>query len=241
MIAVDMAQPPTKKSGLVFVVAFLAAIAMMHATVRGGTQRSDATAQAVPPGWRDATKTTLDLTLAGKHDEVIAIYENWVAKYPRFAEAHVMLAGAYEAKARDLLVKRVPDAGAAALKLFEQSAAQLRRAFALGGDPRVVIRPLIDIYGPLGLNRPDEQERAIRDAVGRYPADALAESEFIGLLVTRGEPIDSALASARTALAKDPNARLEYAESLLQRAQRAPEPYRRQLLSEAERIIGKAK
>ena len=240
MIAVDMAQPPTMTSGLVFFIAFVAAIVTSQATARGATQRPDA-AQAPPAGWRDATRTTLDLTLAGKHDDVIAMYESWVAKYPSFAEAHVMLAGAYEAKARDLLVKRVPDAGGAAMSLFKHSAAHLRRAFELGGDPRTVVRPLIDIYGPVGLNQPDEQARAIRDAVGRYPADALAESEFIGLLVARRESIDAALTSARTALAKDPNARLEYAESLLRLAQRAPEPYRGQLLGEAERIIGKAK
>jgi hypothetical protein len=208
------------------------------ATPRG---QSRATPHTPPPGWREAIRSTLDMTLAGQHDEVIAIYEKWVAKYPDFGDAHSMLCGAYEAKARDLLSKRVPDAGFLALNLLEKGAVHARRAFELGDDPRTAMRGLIDIYGPLGLNRPDEQERVIREAVTRYPAEPLAHGEFISLLMNKGERIETALTAARSAIPKVAEARLEYAELLLKQAQRAREPYRAMLLAEVERLTAEAK
>src|SRR6266542_3679547 len=162
--------------------------------------QSPAHARTPPAGWREAIGSTLDMTLAGKHDEVIAIYETWVAKYPDFGDAHSMLCGAYEAKARGLLLKRVPDAGFLALNLLDKAAVHARRAFELGDDPRTAIRGLIDIYGPLSLDRPDEQERAIREAVKRFPAEPLAHSEFISLLINKGDSIDTALSAARSAI-----------------------------------------
>jgi hypothetical protein len=183
----------------------------------------------------------LDLTLAGKHDEVIAIYEKWVAQYPAFADAHAMLCGAYEAKARDLLVKRVPDAGALALQWLEKGAVHAQRAFELGGDPRTSMRALIDIFGPLSLNRPAEQERVIREAVKRYPAEPLAHGELIALLVSKGDNIDAALRTARDVIPKVGATRLEYAQLLLRHARRAAEPYRTQLLAEVEFITAEAR
>jgi len=197
--------------------------------------------QTPPPGWHEAVRSTLDMTLAGKHDEVIAIYEKWVAKYPDFGDAHSMLCGAYEAKARDLLSRRVPDAGSLALKLFEQGASHARRAFELGDDPRNAIRGLIDIYGPLALRRPDEQERVVREAVKRYPAEPLAHAEFILLLIGKGESIDNALTAARSAIPNVADAQLEYADLLSRQAERVSDPYRRTLLAESERVTAAAK
>jgi hypothetical protein len=209
----------------------------------GAAQRGEsrATPRTPPSGWREATRSTLDMTLAGKHDEVIAVYEKWVARYPNFGEAHTMLCGAYEAKARELLAKRAPDAGFLALNLLEKAAVHARRAFELGEDPRTAIRGLIDIYGPLSLNRSDEQERVIREAVKRYPAEPLAHGEFISLLINKGDAIDAALSAARSAIPSAADARLEYAELLLQQAQRAREPYRAKLLAEVERLTAEAK
>lgn len=222
------------------------ALAIMTAATVGqamATQRGEsrATPKTPPAGWREAIRSTLDMTLAGKHDEVIAIYEKWVAKYPDFGDAHSMLCGAYEAKARDLLSKRVPDAGFLALNLLEKGAVHARRAFELGDDPRTAMRGLIDIYGPLGLDRPDEQERVIREAVKRYPAEPLAHGEFISLLMNKGDSIDTALTAARSAIPNVAEARLEYAELLLKQAQRAREPYRATLLAEVERLTAQAK
>jgi tetratricopeptide (TPR) repeat protein len=223
----------------------LTALVLMPAAASDAlaTQRGEVspTAQATPAGWRETTRSTLEMTLAGKHDEVIAIYEKWVANHPAFGDAQAMLAGAYEAKARDVLVKRVPDAGVVALNLFEKAAIHARRAFELGGpDPRSAIRALIDIYGPIGLNRPEEQERVIRDAIRRYPAEPLAHSEFIALLIAKGDNIDRALAAARATLPTAAKTRLEYADLLLVQAQRAREPYRTALLAEVERITSAA-
>jgi len=225
--------------------AVVIALAMVIAAVGRplATQRGDSRAatQTPPPGWSETLRSTLDMTLAGKHDEVIAVYEKWVATYPNFGDAHSMLCGAYEAKARDLMVKRVPDAGSLALKLLDQAAVHARRAFELGNDPRTAIRALIDIYGPLSLNRPAEQERAIREAVTRYPAEPLAHSEFISLLISKGEKIDPALQAARTAIPNVARARMEYADLLLAQAQHAREPYRTALLGEVERLAAEAK
>lgn len=52
--------------------------------------------QAVPPGWSEAMRQSLDLTVAGKHTETIVMFEKWVAKYPNFFEARMMLGGAHE-------------------------------------------------------------------------------------------------------------------------------------------------
>ena len=201
---------------------------------------SRAPGQAPLPEWRQTLMSTLDMTLAGKHDEVIAIYEKWVAKYPDFGDARSMLCGAYEAKARDLLSKRVPDAGPLASKLLEKAAVQARRAFEIGGDPRTAIRSLIDIYGPFSLNRPDEQERVIREAVVRYPAEPLAHAEFIALLIKKGDPIDTALSAARSAIPAAADPRLEYADLLRDQAQTAREPYRAKLLAEVQRLTAEA-
>jgi tetratricopeptide (TPR) repeat protein len=224
---------------ILFAVALMIAPVAHSMATQRGVSRADP--PPPPPGWRETLRSTLDLTLAGKHDEVIAIYEKWVAKYPDFGDAHSMLCGAYEAKARDLMVKRVPNAGSLAPKLLEQAAVHGRRAFELGNDPRTAIRGLIDIYGPLGLNRPDEQERVIREAVKRYPAEPLAHSEFISLLISKGEKIDTALQAARTVIPIAGKARLEYADLLLGEAQRVPEPYRTTLLGEVERLTAEAK
>ena len=51
--------------------------------------------QAPPPGWSETLNKTLDMTIAGKDAEVVAIYEKWVAEYPNFSEAHAMLASAH--------------------------------------------------------------------------------------------------------------------------------------------------
>jgi len=221
----------------VFVIALAVLVPVGQATAR---QRGEA-AQTPPPGWQEAMRSTLDMTLAGKHDEVIAVYEKWVAKYPNFGDAHSMLCGAYEAKARDLLSRRVPDAGSLALKLFEQGAVHARRAFELGSDPRTAIRGLIDIYGPLGLGRPDEQERVIREAVKRYPAEPLAHGEFISLLISKNEKIETALTAARSAIPDVAKTQLEYADLLSRQAQHVGEPYRATLLAEAERVTAAVK
>jgi hypothetical protein len=172
--------------------------------------------QAPPPGWSDTLKKTLDMTLEGKHSEVIAIYENWVAKYPNFAEAHMMLAGAHEALAKATLLSRSPDAANTSTKHFESAAVHGRRAIELEGSAStfMTLRSLIDLYGRFGLNRPAEYERLVREGLARYPAEPLAHAYLIALVASKREPIDNAVRAARAAIPKSADARSELAGAL---------------------------
>jgi hypothetical protein len=195
----------------------LTAIATVQSLL--GQTRASTPVQAAPPGWSEAAQTMRALTLDGKDREVVAIAEKWVARYPEFAEAHLRLGGASESLARQLAGSRTPEAMANRTKLFETAAAHLRRGFDLGGGayPDATIRAVIDIYGAIGLNRPDEQEKVVREAVARFPAQPISHAEMITLLLTKGAApaiVDKALLAARASLPKTADARFEMASLL---------------------------
>ena len=171
-----------------------------------------------PPGWSEAVQTMMDLTLDGKHQEVIALAGKWAAKYPTFVDAHLMLGGGYESLGRDLLRVKKDATSAERVKLYETAASHYRRAFELGGErPELTIRTLIDIYGSIALNRPAEKEKVVREAVVRYPASPLAHSELITLLLVKGEQpaaVEKAVAAARARLPKTVDARLDVGRQL---------------------------
>jgi tetratricopeptide (TPR) repeat protein len=186
---------------------------------QGGAARGSV--QGRPPGWSDTLGKTLDLTIAGKHGDVVAIYEQWVAKYPNFADAHGMLGGAYESLGMDALTSRASDAALTALKYFETAATHLRRAFDLGGGetPSIAIRSLVDIYGPYRLRLPEQQAAVVREALEKYTAEPRAHGEYIKLLMVKGEKpeaVDSAVRAARTAVPKAAEPRIELAALLHQ-------------------------
>lgn len=182
-----------------------------------------------PPGWTEAADSMMSLLRDGKCPEAIAIGEQWVAKHPSYAEAHLRLGAAYENVARGFCNK---DAGAKVAvadrtRQFELAAAHLRRGFELGGgeSPWIAIRSLIDIYGLLGLNRPDEEEKIAREAVLRYPAEPIAHAELITSLLQRGAAPEAAkaLAAARAALPKTAAPRFDLADTLAFRST-GPDP-----------------
>lgn len=186
---------------------------------QGSTARGSV--QGRPPGWSETLGKTFDLTIAGKHSEVVAIYEQWVAKYPNFADAHGMLGAAYESLGREALTSRVSDAAFTALKYFETAATHLRHAFDLGGGetPSIAIRSLVDIYGPFRLRLPEQQAAVVREALKKYAAEPRAHGEYIKLLMVKGEKpeaVDSAVRAARTAVPKTAEPRLELAALLHQ-------------------------
>ena len=167
---------------------------------------------APPPGWESIVSRTTDLMIAGKDAEVIAIYEGWVAKHPTFADAHLMLGGAHESLAKKIRLGDAPGGAAAAIKHWETAAAQFRKALDLKG-PRADFfeyRILIDVYGVLGLDRPDGYDKLVREGVKRYPSEPMAHSYMLTLLASRKEPLETAARAARAAIGRgaDPLANL---------------------------------
>jgi hypothetical protein len=210
----------THSAAVVTAVLMLASVAASEpqASQRGTTRESS---QSRPPGWSDTLAKTLDLTIAGKSREVLTIYEDWVARFPDFADAHLMLGSAFENLGMEALKNRGPDSGLTALKDFETAATHFRRAFDLGGGetPSIPIRALVDIYGPSRLGLPEQQNAVVREALIKYPAEPRAHSEHIKLLMVNGEQpeaIIGALRAARTAIPKAPERRIEFAALLQQ-------------------------
>jgi hypothetical protein len=198
-----------------------------------------------PPGWKELQSKTLDLTLEGKHLEVLAIYEQWVVKHPDFVEGHLMLAGAHESVARAMRTSRAPDAQATRTKHLETAAVHIRRGLELAGpdDSFWIMRGLIDVHGVLGLDRPAEYERLVREGVTRYPAEPLAHRYLLVLLATKGEPIDAAARAARAAIPKGPAARVHLAGALVESVRsfgRLTPALATVLLPEASRLIDEA-
>lgn len=161
----------------------------------------------------------MDMELQGRLPEIVSIYERWVADYPNFAGAHVMLAGAHEQLGKAALRSHAPDAANVAATQFEIAVVQLRRAVDLtpssepmSSDP---LRGLLDLYGPLELNRPAEYERLVGEGLKRHPADPFAHAYVIMLLARKGEPIDGAVRAARAAIPKTAHARTELAGVLM--------------------------
>lgn len=170
-----------------------------------------------PPGWSAAKSKGLDLLLAGKDLEVVALYEQWVARHPTFAEAHYMLGAAHESVARSAVTSRLPDASTTRKKHLEAAVLHTRRGLELEGRRAEFhsARTLIDMHGVIGLNQPAEYERLVREAIVRYPAEPLAHAYLLALLGGKGEPIEAAARAARAAIPKGPAARVELAGAMV--------------------------
>lgn len=178
---------------------------------------------AAPPGWREAVSQSLDLTLAGKHTELIAIFEKWVAKYPNFLDARMMLGAAHENLGRDALTSGAADAAARSVKHFEAAVVHFRRAMELPGADIGAMRVLIDVHGPVGLNRPAEYERLVHEGLKRFPTEPDAHAYLIALLASKEAPLDSAIRAALAAVPKGPDSRATLAGVLYHFGR---EPYR---------------
>jgi tetratricopeptide (TPR) repeat protein len=174
-----------------------------------------------PAGWPAAAKTLSSLLMDQKCPEAIALAEQWVAKHPSFAEAHLRLGSGYENVARGFC-GGPRETRANRMKQFETAATHFRRAFELGGGetPWITIRVLVDLYDLGALDRPDEQEKIAREAVVRYPAEPLSHVELITSLLKRGAEPEAAkaAAAARAALPKTATPRFDMAHKLAFRA-----------------------
>lgn len=197
-----------------FFVAISVAVLFVDA---GQAARQPGRPETEPPGWSETRRKAMDLTLEGKDREVLAMYEQWVAKHPNFADGHFMLGAAHESVARALITSRAADAQATRIKHFEAAAVHMRRGLELAGPEAsfFMMRSLIDLHGPIGLNRPAEYEKLVREGVTRYPAEPHAHAYLLALLATKGEPIDSAARAARAAIPKGADARVDLAGALV--------------------------
>lgn len=239
-----------KKLVFILTVSALVCVAAPPRAEGGGAAqtRQAGAAESTPPGWREAKSQALDLVLKGKEQEVIALYEKWVARYPKFAEAEFMLGAAHESAARATFGSRAPDARALREKYYEAAILHMRRGLELAGPraPFDWMRGFIDIHGVVGVNRPAEYERLVREAAARYPADPYAQAYLLALLAQQGQPIDAAAAAARAAIPRTADARVALAGSLAEfvadfaRGIPAPASASPVLLAEASALVDEA-
>jgi hypothetical protein len=201
---------------------------------------------AEPPGWREANSKALDLTLAGKELELVAIYEKFVAQYPNFADAHFRLGAAHENVARAAMRSGAKDPIALRAKHYEMAIREMRRGLELAGRNASFdwYRGFIDIHGIVGVDRPAEYERLVREGVVKYPADPYAHGYMITMLAGKGQPIDAAVKAARAAIPKTADARDSLAGFLAQHVsdfrRLMPEPGVNAVLTEASSLIDEA-
>jgi hypothetical protein len=170
-----------------------------------------------PPGWQETQDQTMAMVLAGKDAEVIAIYEQWIARHPSFADGYFRLGGAHESLGIKILAGEAPGGGQAAIKHLETAATHFARGLELKGSDAEFwdYRALVDVYGVVGLNRPEDYERFVRAGVTRFPAEPMAHSYLITLLATRNEPLGPAVRAARVSIRPGAEARADLAASLV--------------------------
>jgi hypothetical protein len=186
-------------------------------TGSGPAAAQEGRAQTAPPGWAEIRSKALDLTIAGKDDEVLALYEQWVSRHPDFADGHFRLGAAHESVGRGLIASRAADARARYVRHLEAADAHMRRGLEMAGADASfsMLRGLIDLHNVIGLDRPAEFERLVREGVRRYPADPLAHGYLLAVLATKGEPIEAAARAARAAIPAGPDARVTLAGALV--------------------------
>ena len=170
--------------------------------------------ETAPPGFREASDRALDLTIEGKDRDVIAMWEQWVAKYPKFREGRMRLAAAHESLARSIRSGKTPGAAGDVSRHYKIAVSHLSRAIeeAGGAAPFDWMRSLIDMHHTvLGAGPQVEHERLVREAVKRYPAEPYAHGYVMVTLADQGQAIDAAAAAARAALPKTADARADVA------------------------------
>ena len=176
----------------------------------------------------------MELGLDGKNQEMVALLEPIVAKFPEFIDGLFWFGGAHENVGRDLM-RTNPTLAAARL---ETAASYYRRVYDLGGGDflEATIRGLIDLYDD-ALPRPETWKALILDARTRYPAEPVVHWYFAQLLIKEGRTAElpAAFKAARAALpAAPPDTRLSFASLLTGLAGRAASvPVKKAIATEA--------
>lgn len=176
----------------------------------------------------------MELGVDGKNQEMVALLEPIVAKFPGFVDGLFWFGGAHENVGRDLM-RTSPTLAAPHL---ETAASYYRRVYDRGGGDLLdaTIRGLIDLYDD-ALPRPETWKALILDARTRYPAEPVVHWYFAQLLIKEGRTADlpAGFKAARAALpATPPDARLSFASLLTGLAGRATSvPFKKVIAAEA--------
>jgi hypothetical protein len=181
--------------------------------------------QTPPPGWSETSSKERDLRREGKHLEVLAMYEQWVARHPDFGEGHFNLGTAHVGVVQALAKSSAPDARTTRMKHVEAAVVHMRHAVDLAG-PRfsfTAMLQLIDLYDKNGVlgglnSQPAQYERLVRESVTRYSNEPFAHALLLELLATKGEPIEAAARAARAAI-QEPEGRVSIARELVSKVQ----------------------
>lgn len=177
-----------------------------------------------PPGFHDSNQQAVALFSDGRFGEAFAIHEQWVEKYPTFAEGHYSLAEAHRLRAGQL---RNEDPAKQRAHL-EKAVAHHRRyhELAINDDPThraTALAHITEILSAEGLNRPEEAETTARQWLKETPGNLSAHDALARIQRDAGR-VGEGLATLRAAseLAATADERSLYATYLLQYLEAAP-------------------
>jgi TonB family protein len=199
-----------------------------------------AIAKTVHDEWRDVQSMAFVGADDGKSREAVSIIEEFVAKHPDFAPAHLALGRHYEGLAR-----AITDRGAKSVETrtrhLELAGKHFRRAADLATEPDAIFAlwGLIDTLKAGNLNRPAEAEALARSAVAKYPHEPSLVMQLLEILLPSAQiaAADGALRRAREAVPPTAEARVAFGMVLWERVSRSPQPLPREtsqaLLAEA--------
>lgn len=193
---------------------------------------------SAPPDWTATVSKAKQLTVDGRHKDVIAVLTPVVHAYPKFADGHVWLGIAYEAMGRE---QAAAGDRAGALKVLDTAVLHMNHGFELGGgeNPEITIRGLVDLLGLLG--RAEAREKTIKTAVARYPGLPVVHWYAVQLAIEEGAEITGSLRTARAGIpSTEVSARLDYAGYLAALVNHAPTSAKATLITEVNALCDEA-
>ena len=141
------------------------------------------------PDWEETVNEVNRLSSAGDHERAIAVSQAYLKTHPDNVDGLLMVAGALQRAAEAASDSTRP-------QRFEQAAQHYKRALELtdNSDLRWVSNfSLVRLYGPEGLNQPDEAMRYAQAMSEADPKDAKAYTNAL-LLLKRAKKYDEAVA-----------------------------------------------
>lgn len=155
-------------------------------------------------GWQAERTRALELRLAGKTAEAVAVLERAVKRWPAEADAHyelgdALLQATWEAEANEA-------AAPARAERLKRAATHLRRAMTLNQQYRqLALAKLVTVYDEDALNAPAQVETLARELQAMDPASGVWAMRLAHSLAAQGKCSEGArtLLAARTKVAPD--------------------------------------